>query len=143
MILRPHWIAITMLALMLSGCETCWAEPSEVVLQTIAMESANQSDYGQYLVASVIVNRAHGGSLERVCLARKQFSAWNDHKWAVSWLSRHYGVRERLRALKALEKALSAPKRGITNYHTTSIMPYWAKGRKAVIVEGSHAFYAL
>ncbi|WP_414075941.1 cell wall hydrolase, partial [Staphylococcus aureus] len=56
------------------------------------MEAADQSVYGQYLVASVIVNRAKAGhkSLEAVCLARKQFSCWNSPKWAFSWLSRHY-----------------------------------------------------
>lgn len=113
----------------------------EIAVQTIAMESANQSDYGQYLVASVIVNRAKGGSLERVCLARKQFSCWNDKEWAMAWLVRHYTEKARKRALNALERAIKDPYKGITHYHTTGIRPYWAKGKKAVIVEGSHAFY--
>lgn len=134
---------VLFLALILSWCEECLAEPSEIVLHTIAMESANQSDYGQYLVASVIVNRAKGSNttLEKVCLAKRQFSCWNSHKWAFSWLSRHYGVSQEVRARKALEKALSAPMDGIRHYHTTSTMPYWAKGHKPVIIEGQHKFY--
>lgn len=114
---------------------------SEVVLQTIAMESANQDDEGMYLVASVIVNRARGGSLERVCLARKQFSCWNDSKWAQGWLKRHYTASVQVRAANALRRALNAPKEGIRHYHTTAIKPYWAKGKQGM-THGQHVFYA-
>lgn len=118
---------------------------SEIPAQTVALEAANQSSFGQYLVASVIVNRAkeRGQTLDQVCLARKQFSAWNDPRWAKAWLARHYTQTTRHRARNALERAIREPFKEIDHYHTVNIMPYWAKGHKPIIVEGNHAFYNL
>lgn len=135
-------LTILCLALSLNGCKECYANPSEIVLQTIAMESSNQSDFGQYLVASVIVNRAKGGSLERVCLAPKHFSCWNDAGWSKAWLYRHYDQSTRYRAEMALKQAIREPFKGITHYHTIGVHPYWANGKKACIIEGQHKFYS-
>lgn len=115
---------------------------SEIVVQTIAMEAADQSEYGQYLVASVIVNRARraGNSLEWVVLRRSQFSCWNDREWARQWLGSHFSASTAKSAKKALEQAITAPFPGITHYHTMAVKPYWVD-REPVIVEGSHKFY--
>ena len=135
---------LSLVVLCLLCASTVWAvDIPEVAIQTVAMEASNQSDEGQYLVASVIVNRAKGSlaNLEGVCLARKQFSCWNDPKWAKAWLGRHYTSKTRLRASNALKMALEEPYPGIKHYHTTQVKPYWAKGKRPVIIEGAHAFY--
>src|SRR3990167_6559133 len=134
------------LALMLGSCEPAYpAEVSEVIIQTIAMESADQPFEGQVAVASIIINRARraGKSLEWVVLRPRQFSCWNSPKWAFSWLSRHYDSKARSTALKALEMAINA-KEGhtrLTHYHTLDVMPYWAKGHKPALQIGRHLFY--
>jgi spore germination cell wall hydrolase CwlJ-like protein len=116
---------------------------SEIVYQTIAMEAAGESDEGQAMVASVILNRAKKSkkTLEAVCLQPKQFSCWNSRKWAQAWLSLHYDAQARYRAVKALETARNANLGHATHYHTTNIKPYWSKGHKPSVVVGRHAFY--
>lgn len=128
-------------------CEEARAEGvPEVVLQTIAMESAGESDLGMGLVAKVIVNRARlsGKTLEEVCLAPKQFSAWNKPEWARKWLRSHFSESTHQRAKKALEWALSldsAMFNRLSHYHNTAILPYWARGKAITVTEGNHAFY--
>ena len=134
------------LALMLGSCEPAYpSEVSEVVLQTIAMEGANQSLEGQSLIASTLLNRSRisGTTPEIEAKRRKQYSCWNSPKWAFSWLSRHYDSKARSTALKALEMAINA-KEGhtrLTHYHTRDILPYWAKGHKPALQIGRHLFY--
>ena len=128
----------------LIGCEPAYpAEVSEVVLQTIAMESADQPFEGQVAVASVIINRARkaGKSLEWVVSRPKQFSCWNSQSWASRWLSRHFDSRTRSNALSALETALISGNRQVSHYHTRDILPYWAKGHKPALQIGRHLFY--
>ena len=116
----------------------------EVILQTVSMESANQSDEGMQLVSRVILNRAQqrGQTLEQVVLAPKQFSCHNSKEWRDTWLRLYYGPKTRQRAIKALEMAVSMESK-VNHYHTLSVMPYWAKGRVPEIVEGAHVFYTL
>ena len=117
----------------------------EVVLQTIAMESADQPALGQQRVAEVIINRAKlsGESLRAVCLKPKQFSAWNDRKWAFSWLSRHYDTKTRDNAIHALEMARNAQNRPLVDhYHRFDVHPSWAKRLKRVERVGAHVFYS-
>lgn len=137
-------LTLLILALALSGCDECFADPSEIVYQTIAMESASESDTGMYLVASTIVNRAmkRGTSIEGESIRRKQYSCWNDLEWSKAWLGRFYTEKARKRAKKALERAIREPFKGITHYHTLDVSPYWAVGHKPEIIEGGHAFYS-
>lgn len=116
---------------------------SEVVYQTICMEASNQDAFGQMLVAKVIQNRsrAKGISPEAVCLAKYQFSAWNDKKWAKSWLLRHYTTQARAKAVQAWNDALRADKwHKLTHYCTVDTKPYWAVSHKGFRA-GSHIFY--
>lgn len=129
--------------LMLCSSSIGWAKTSEVVLQTIAMESAGEPMAGQVAVASVIINRSRASnrSMEAICLAPKQFSAWNDPKWARRWLDKHYTPKVRETALSALNQAILEPVANIRHYHTTSTKPYWAKGHRPRIIIGHHVFY--
>src|SRR3990167_3377553 len=114
---------LLVMALMLGSCEPAYpAQVSEVVLQTIAMESADQPFDGQVAVASVIINRARkaGKTLEWVVLRPKQFSCWNDPKWAKAWQEVNYTPKVREIALSALNKAMLVvdSNRRLTHYHS-------------------------
>ena len=141
---RQNWWLVACLAVLclLARQEVGMAEPSEIVLQTIAMESASEPMEGQVLVARTIQNRARKAGItpERAVLRPFQFSCWNDRKWAKRWLDTHYGPKTRLRALKAWEMASYSTFNG-RHYHTTDVMPYWAKGHAPSVVVGRHAFY--
>lgn len=122
-----------------------WAissEVPEVVLQTIAMEAASEPMAGQVLVARTIQNRARkaGITAEQAVLRPKQYSCWNDRKWASAWLRANYTPSVRLRALKAWEMAYSSPFKG-RHYHTKAVRPYWAAGKAPAYVVGQHIFY--
>lgn len=132
-------------------CSVGYAEPSEIVLKTLAMEA--DGDASQTAVAGVIISRsmASGKSLEAVCLAPKQFSCWNDGKWSRAWLTRYYTPKARQRAEMALKQASYEASKGrnpgYTHYHAynvnqweVEVKPYWARGVKGVRI-GNHVFY--
>lgn len=147
---------------------------------TIYGEARSEPYAGQVAVAWVIRNRAefatkylqeHGkdysqfgdGSPASACLARMQFSCWNegdpnrakmlqflwqgDTDRAIMTAAGHVNpaVSE---AMDAVEDAFGGdaaddPTGGATHYYATSIdKPAWAKGLKPTIVIGAHAFYA-
>lgn len=118
----------------------------EVVLQTIAMESASEPE-GMPYVALTLINRARirGTTLSHEAKRPKQYSAWNDPKWAMAWLGGHYGQKTRLEASNALEMAFKMAHAGqyptMRHYHTEDTRPYWAKGKRASVVLGGHKFY--
>ena len=141
------WLWVVVIGLVVSclmgSCEAARAEVSEVVLQTIAMEAADQPFEGQVAVASVILNRARRGNIspQSVVMRPKQFSCWNSHKWARTWLDKHYTPKVRQRALNALNQAIVGGMTDLTHYHHTGIRPYWAVGHTPSVVIGKHVFY--
>lgn len=135
--------SLLLFLLMLCASSIGWAKTSEVVLQSIAMESAGEPMAGQVAVASTIINRARraGKSLEWAVLRPKQYSCWNSPKWARTWLSKHYTPKTRENALSALNSAIVNTVPNIRHYHTVNIKPYWAVGHRPCLVIGHHAFY--
>lgn len=134
------------------------ADGLDIVKKTVAMESASQDEFGQYLVASVIVNRAMDAidkkpdavishslkdEMSRQCLRAKQFSCWNDRKWSSAWLSKNYTIDVERRSGAAVNYAMEFPYAGIDHYHARHIYPFWARGKKPVIAHGDHLFYDL
>lgn len=142
------WIAIAIVGVgALLVASIAHAEPSEVVLQTIAMESASEPE-GMPYVALTLINRARnrGTSPEIEALRPFQYSAWNgDGKWAKAWLRSYWGVKTSLGARNALKQGVwlaSQPRfQGIRHYHTKAVHPAWAIGHKPVLEIGSHLFY--
>lgn len=136
-------LLISSLLVIVSSCSVAYADAPEVVLQTIAMESANQSAEGQAWVAKTIQTRAQRAkrSPESVVKRPKQYSCWNSPKWASAWLRVNYTTEVRQRASQAYRMALSLP--AVTHYHTKAVKPYWAKHKsmKPVKVIGDHMFY--
>jgi len=143
-----------LLAIFMLVSSTAYAEVKtgdlEVVYKTIAMESASEPLEWQVAVAGVILERSRGSrkSLEAVCLAPKQFSAWNTDskavRWRRAWLDRYYTPKARQNALKALNKAILEQSKGLnpgyTHYHNKDVRPYWSVGHKGVLI-GKHKFY--
>lgn len=152
-------VITSMLTSMLASCEripafskqtvTDWrVESTEAVLQTIAMESANQPARGQALVALTIINRARirHTTPEIEALRPFQYSAWNrGGKWAKAWLWSYWGYKARKQAILAYSSGLamaSKPKfQGIRHYHTKAVHPGWARGQTPCLVIGDHKFY--
>ena len=137
-------ILTAMLAgLLLAGVAEAWEDDSLIPIQTIMLEAGNQSLEGQIAVGEVIRNRALRGDLspESVCLARRQFSCWNDRKQAKKRLSRASGETFQRASRAWAESEHSQLVGESTHYHTVDVLPYWAKGHKPAYRIGRHLFY--
>ena len=129
-------------AFILNSCEPAFSqEVDEVVLQTIAMESANQPILGQAYVAKTIQTRARRSNISprRAVLAPKQYSCWNSPKLAKAWLDTNYTPKARQNALEAWQMAFKLPM--VSHYHTRQVKPYWASSMQRIITVGQHHFY--
>ena len=131
-------------AFILNSCEQTPAlsqDVDEIVLQTIAMESANQPILGQAYVAKTIQTRARRGKISprQAVLVPKQYSCWNSPKWAKAWLDTNYTPKARQNALEAWQMASRLPM--VSHYHTRQVRPYWASSMQRIVIVGQHHFY--
>ncbi|MBN9565445.1 MAG: cell wall hydrolase [Alphaproteobacteria bacterium] len=106
-------------------------------------------------VANVIMNRVKdpkrfGNTVEEVCLAKKQFSCWNDSDPNLLLLSLPTRFKEPIWcvALNVAQKVSDGLwpdlTKGSNHYHSTSITaPEWAAGVKPTIQIGAHIFYKI
>lgn len=99
-------------------------------------------------VASVIMNRAKKKKLPvvAICLAEKQFSAWNPlDPNRVKMLRVTESDPQFKQALNIAGRAIAGtlPDRtgGSTHYHTAGIHPDWAEPSKISAIVGNHIFY--
>jgi spore germination cell wall hydrolase CwlJ-like protein len=119
-----------------------------VTAQTIYGEARGEPVAGQYAVAHVILNRArkHAQRPKDVCLQPFQFGCWtptdpNYEKILDLDLSNQVFVRCVQVALEVLAGLSTDPTHEATHYHTTSILPSWAKGHTPCYRVGHHVFY--
>jgi hypothetical protein len=143
---------LLLIALLMGGIEgsACASEvligDAEIVLQTLAMESASHPE-GMPYVALTLYNRAlmRNTSMSEEALRAKQYSCWNSQKWAYSWLSRHYTASVQAQAVSSLalglEMARNGMYKGMRHYHTINTSPYWAKGHTPALILGGHKWY--
>ena len=115
-----------------------------VVAATLILEAGGEYDEGSLeAVYEVIYNRAikKSQSFSEVCLARKQFSCWNDKniQETINKASNHPRWNE------AIKIAYSDPKtnytKGADHYHADYVNPYWAKSMVKTTTIGRHIFY--
>jgi len=118
--------------------------------QAIYYEARSESEAGQRAVAQVVLNRVRhpaypnsvcgvvyqGSHLRTGC----QFTFTCDGSLAYparggSWM------RAQMLASEALSGSVYGPVGNATHYHTTAILPYWAKSLTRAAVVGSHIFY--
>jgi spore germination cell wall hydrolase CwlJ-like protein len=116
----------------------------------IYYEARSESEDGQRAVAQVVLNRVrHPAYPSSVCgvvfqgshrTTGCQFSFTCDgsmrgRRQADSW------IRARRLAAEALSGSVFAPVGNATHYHTTAILPYWAKHLRRSAIIGAHIFY--
>lgn len=128
-------------AVTVSRCSPC---PAGVVADTLYKECRGESVAGQRAVASVIWNRSQksGKSLESVCLARRQFSCWNNGYRPIKVRNEQEGaILARFEAIeKEMECGAFKPSGIWSHYHALTVNPAWSKGMKNQAVIGRHVF---
>lgn len=103
------------------------------IANVVSLEARGESYKGQCLVAQVIKNRAElwGKTPIEIITAKGQFATGT----APITESVYKAVCD------VFIKGYKVVDEPITHFHTTSINPYWAKNKVAVITEGNHIFY--
>lgn len=114
-------------------------------------EARGEGEYGMQAVINVVMNRVKKGgwwgtTVSEVCKKSKQFSCWNkdDPNYKkiqeVTTQNREFATAVWL-AEQAITGKLTDITGGATNYHATSVNPYWAKSMTMTAQIGSHVFY--
>lgn len=125
-----------------------------ILARTIWGEARGEGDIGMEAVASVIMNRANskitwwGDDVRSVCLARWQFSCWNDSDpnreklMSVTVSDMQFSDALHIAAI-ALNSLLVDPVQGATSYYDARMpeAPKWAEGRTPVTQIGHHLFF--
>lgn len=133
------------LTCLLVGCDVAEAgEALPVPVATIIGECANCSDEGMIAVGNVIRNRARlrGQTVEEVCLARLQFSFWNDRDRANKFIKNANDLTIN-RAWSAWQASATEDVTfGSDHYFADYIAtPKWARGMTFIRAIGRHRFY--
>ena len=122
------------------------SKSEKIIALTILAEARGEGERGMYAVAAVIAQRAFEKKQtpEQICLARKQFSCWNNK--SVKDLEPLMKEKQSKYAITLAKNImhLSRDLTGFANhYHNKSVKPYWASGVKPTKVIGNHIFYKL
>ncbi len=124
-------------------------EELDVFIRTVYGEARGEGPEGQAAVAHTILNRAmkNKKSIKQVCLAPRQFSAWNrndPNRKKIEALSKSNSAYKKIQSIiiDVLDGKIKDPTDGCTHYYSTSLKtpPYWAKDKKVVITIGKHRF---
>jgi len=110
--------------------------------ETLLLEAAGEGIDGMTAVGEVIRNRARlfGMNVRDVCLKPYQFSGWNDRAEARAFLKNHR--RYYAFAVEAWRRSASSDlTHGATEYHASSIQPWWSKYYSESARIGRHVFY--
>ncbi|WP_142851008.1 cell wall hydrolase [Telmatospirillum sp. J64-1] len=133
----------------------------DILARTLYGEARGEGIAGMSAVAHVILNRVrrrrwYGAgvpgypdhSIAAVCLKAWQFSCWNAAdpnrpKLIAADLSDPALRRAMLVACAVVndEPGFTDATQGADHYHTRSVSPDWAQGRKPVVSIGGHLFY--
>ena len=123
----------------------------QIAARTLWQEARGEPEEGQRAVAHVIVNRIKDGrwgkSLASVCLARAQFSGWNqsDPNRVASCIlaDDDPALEEFCGMIRQAQSGEDDPTYGSTHYYSTSVIipPDWAATGEFVVQIGHHRFY--
>lgn len=141
------------------GCADQVLTPSErVIALTLLGEARGEGELGLFAVACVIQRRAWERKMTpaQVCLEKKQFSPWNgtdsqgnyrlkkERELYHLWEAKHkMYARQLARYLTRDYFTLGDVTNGANHFCNINANPYWAKGKKPVIIIGKHKFYKL
>ena len=129
---------------------------ADIATATLWGEARGEPYAGKVAVAHVLINRwitttgqwGKDDTLASVCLRDRQFSCWNrddPNFYPITHVGD--GDFDFCHCSQALREALTTPREhdptgGARHYHTGSVHPKWAMGRKPSLRVGRHVFYA-
>lgn len=121
-------------------------DEQQVLTLTLLAEARGEGVRGMESVAMVIkqrmVNRSQTAT--QVCLAPKQFSAWNGRsKSELEYLWRSPAAPEAIGVVRRFKELDPAAIDYADHYCTVRITPYWALDQQPVATIGNHKFYRL
>jgi hypothetical protein len=94
------------------------------------------------VVKQRMINRSQ--TARQVCLAPKQFSAWNGRSKAdLEYLWRSPAAPDAIGVVRRFDELDPAAIDYADHYCTVKITPYWALDQQPVAVVGNHKFYRL
>lgn len=115
----------------------------EVVAATLILEAGGEKDpRAMAAVSEVIFNRAKAKkkTAEQICLARLQFSCWNDRSVSsgISKAKKHSKWDEAYKIATASPTSFTG---GADHYHTIKVSPSWSRKLTKTVIIGNHIFY--
>ena len=117
-----------------------------IVALTLMLECGGEPFGGKMLVGEVIANRANqsGTTPAKVCLATRQFSAWN--KTSLKKAKRLIGTEgweDCVIIATSISQPGYVPISPATHFANLSLCrPRWARKMRRVAVSGNHSFFA-
>lgn len=112
----------------------------EIVAATLILEAGGEGQIGMEAVREVINNRAGKNKTEiSVCLARKQFSCWNNitPERGIYIAKKH----PKWNLALSIVNGRTNHTKGATHYHAHSVSPSWAKKLHKTVTIKNHTFY--
>jgi N-acetylmuramoyl-L-alanine amidase len=144
---RANWVAgIAGLITLIACAQPSLTDEQQVLALTLLAEARGEGVQGMEAVAMVVkqrmVNRSQ--TAKQVCLAPKQFSAWNGRsKSDLEYLWRSPAASDAVGVVRRFSQLDPADIGHADHYCTVQITPYWALNQQPVAVIGNHKFYRL
>jgi len=144
---RANWVAgIAGLITLIACAQPSLTDEQQVLALTLLAEARGEGVQGMEAVAMVVkqrmVNRSQ--TAKQVCLAPKQFSAWNGRsKSDLEYLWRSPAASDAVGVVRRFGQLDPAVIDYADHYCTVKITPYWALNQQPVAVIGNHKFYRL
>lgn len=142
-------VAFLLLVPFLVSADEVLTRNERVIALTILGEARGEGKAGMFAVGCVVQRRSWERKITaaQVCLEESQFSIWNGKKerdlWHL-WDSKHVMYARHLaRCINSEDTILMDVTNGANHYCNINVNPYWAKGKKPVIIIGKHKFYKL
>jgi len=121
-------------------------DEQQILALTLLAEARGEGVQGMEAVAMVVKQRMHNRSqtAKQVCLAPKQFSAWNGRSKAdLEYLWRSPAAPDAIGVVRRFDKLDPAAIDYADHYCTVRITPYWALDQQPVATIGNHKFFRL
>lgn len=118
----------------------------QILALTLLAEARGEGVQGMEAVAMVVKQRMTNRSqtAKQVCLAPKQFSAWNGRSRAdLEYLWRSPAAPDAIGVVRRFDELDPAEIDYADHYCTVRITPYWALDQQPVAVIGNHKFFRL
>jgi len=139
-------VGIAWLLSLIACAQPSLTDEQQVLALTLLAEARGEGVQGMEAVAMVVkqrmVNRSQ--TAEQVCVAPKQFSAWNGRsKSDLEYLWRSPAASDAVGVVRRFSQLDPADIGHADHYCTVKITPYWALNQQPVAVIGNHKFYRL